>query len=167
MRAVIIFLMIIYILCADTINAQDSATMPIANETHYDFWIGEWEGTWDEDGGNVGKAINIVRKTLDEKVIHENFEIVEGRSAGFKGNSYSIYDRHTLSWKQTWVDNESSYLNFDGRIDKNKRIFQRKFLNKNNKEIHQRMVFYDILPDSFIWDWESSQDKGETWKLIY
>jgi hypothetical protein len=29
------------------------------------------------------------------------------------------------------------------------------------------MVFYDIKKDSFTWDWEGTQDGGETWNLLW
>jgi len=30
-----------------------------------------------------------------------------------------------------------------------------------------RMVFSNINPDSFDWDWQSSGDSGKTWKLAW
>ena len=37
----------------------------------------------------------------------------------------------------------------------------------NGKTIIQRMVFYNITSTSIVWDWESSSDNGEHWKLLW
>lgn len=43
-------------------------------------------------------------------------------------------------------------------------ILSRK-INYEGKEITQRMVFYNISENTFDWNWESSTDNGENWKL--
>jgi hypothetical protein len=45
-----------------------------------------------------------------------------------------------------------------------KMILSRSFIN-DDKEIHQRMIFYNIKNNSFDWNWERSKDAGETWEL--
>jgi hypothetical protein len=37
--------------------------------TQFDFWLGEWDCTWAEDG----KGSNRVERILDGKIIQENF----------------------------------------------------------------------------------------------
>ena len=52
-------------------------------EEFYDFWVGEWDASWDEPEGKKGKGVNVITKDLDQKVIRESFQILEGQSAGF------------------------------------------------------------------------------------
>ena len=44
-------------------------------------------------------------------------------------------------------------------------MFQTAVVEKGDKKIQQRMVFYDITEKSMTWDWEISSDGGDTWKL--
>ncbi len=135
-------------------------------EKYFDFWVGEWDATWDEGDGKLGKGTNRIAKTLDDKVIVENFEITEGQSKGFKGTSISVYQAAVKTWKQSWADNQSTFYYFQGKLDGEMRIFQTDvFDTQDGRKITQRMVFKDIREDSMTWDWESSVDGGETWNL--
>jgi hypothetical protein len=31
----------------------------------------------------------------------------------------------------------------------------------------QRMVWYDIEADRFLWNWERSDDGGQTWRVLW
>ena len=153
---------IIYILVGSLfsfyLNAQDE-------KAYFDFWVGEWEVTWNEADGKKGKGLNTISKTLDENVINENFRILEGQSKGFKGTSISVYQPRQKRWKQAWADNQGGYFDFVGETDNGKRIFKTQPIKNGDNEVISRMVFKDIKKDSFVWDWESSVDGGKTWKL--
>ena len=138
----------------------------LAPKEYYDFWIGSWEVSWEEGDGKTGRGTNVIEKTLDGKVIQENFRITEGNNAGFKGTSISVYQPRLQKWKQAWADNNGGYFNFTGQLDGEKRIFKTEVseLKDGSKSI-QRMVFYDITEDSITWDWEASNDGGKTWAL--
>jgi len=135
-------------------------------DQYFDFWVGEWEVSWEEDGGKTGKGINSVKKIMDGAVIQEKFLILEGGNQGFKGTSISVYQPRFERWKQAWADNTGGYFDFTGKIDGNKRIFQT-IVNEmeDEKQLTQRMVFYNISENSITWDWESSEDGGATWSL--
>ena len=49
-------------------------------------------------------------------------------------------------------------------MENDKMILSRK-IRKDEKELIQRMVFYNISKDKFDWNWESSKDNGKTWTL--
>ena len=73
----------------------------------FDFWLGEWDLTWD-DGGH---GTNIITKILDGRVILENFDGYPGTS--LKGMSVSTYHEGSGLWQQT--DQETAknlYKNF-------------------------------------------------------
>lgn len=133
-----------------------------ADSTLFDFWVGEWDLTWTDPDGTTAKGKNIITKILDGAVIHENFTALSGASAGFKGESFSLLDRPTSTWKQTWVDNQSTYLPFNGGRDGAVRYFEREF-ERNGKRIKQKMMFRNITATSFDWDWMNSTDGGTTW----
>lgn len=132
---------------------------------YFDFWVGQWEVSW-EEGDSMGHGTNHIEKKLDGTVLQENFEITEGQNTGFKGTSISVYQPQFERWKQAWADNNGGYYDFTGKVDGNKRIFQTEMRElEDGRKFTQRMVFYDITENSMTWDWESSEDGGETWTL--
>ncbi|MFC2152052.1 hypothetical protein ACFLSE_05940 [Bacteroidota bacterium] len=136
--------------------------------SYFDFWIGDWELIWQNSDKSIGKGENSIFKTLNTKVIQENFEVVNDPNMNdFIGKSWSVYNINNGTWYQTWVDNQGSYLDFIGEIEEEKRIFKRTFVKSDGTIITQRMVFYDIEQDSFTWDWENSTDSKKTWKLLW
>ena len=150
--------LIIMVLFSWPLAAQDG------NE--FDFWVGTWDLSWTYSDGTSGKGKNIISKTLDGKVLQENFEAVDsGPYNGFKGTSISVFNPNTKSWHQAWADNQGGYFNFVGEVDNDKRIFKTLPVVRDGKETVARMRFYNIESDGFIWDWEQTKDGGETWTL--
>lgn len=135
--------------------------------TDFHFWIGTWEGTWDEGLGEKGKAVNTVSLILNEQAIQENFEITEGSSKGFKGTSISAYIPKMQTWKQNWFDSQGAYFDFTAEVIGKQKMFVTQVTEKDGKKHQQRMVFHDIENNSFTWDWEQTQDGGKTWQLTW
>lgn len=136
------------------------------DSTLFDFWVGSWDLTWKDPDSTTAHGTNTITKTLDGKVIHENFEGLTGQSKGFKGESISILDNRTGEWKQTWVDNQSAYLPFTGGgTISGERYFGQEFVGKKGALVKQKMVFHNITSAAFVWDWMSSLDSGKTWNV--
>ncbi|MBL8059941.1 MAG: DUF1579 family protein [Chthonomonas sp.] len=129
----------------------------------FDFWIGEWKCAGDsyDAAGKATKteATNRIAKILDSKVVEENFKM-----GSFIGRSYSTYDPTAKLWRQTWVDNQGSYIALTGKFEAGKMILQT-IPNPLQPKVASRMVFENIKKESFDWNWESSTDEGKTWKL--
>ncbi len=136
-------------------------------KTFYDFWVGTWEATWDESGGVIGKGKNKIEKILDQKVLLESFEVIEGSSKGFKGTSISVLNAQNSIWKQAWADNQGGYFDFEGFADGDIKGFKTQILKKDGKRTISRMLFKNISQDSFIWDWEHSENGGKSWNLVW
>ena len=142
------------------------AQLPEEPEKYFDFWVGDWEATWDEGDGKIGKGTNRIEKILDGMVIQENFEVIEGKAKGFKGTSISTYQAPLETWKQSWADNQSTFYYFKGSVDGENRIFQTEVFDMpDGSRLTQRMVFKEIEEDSMTWDWEASKDGGDSWTL--
>ena len=137
-------------------RAQSSASPPPPEASQFDFWIGEWDASW----GDKARGTNLITKRWDRVVVEE----FDGSAAmGLLGHSVSLFDLTTKQWKQTWVDNQGSYLDFVGGFADGRMTLSRSF-QKDGKTVHQRMVWRDITPDAFEWDWERSLDGGKTWE---
>jgi len=126
-------------------------------ENQFDFWLGEWNVTWGEDG----KGTNLVERILDDKVIQENFSAPD-----LRGMSISAYDTERGLWCQTWVDSNGTYLDFTGKFEAGKMILSRDAIVKG-QVCRQRMVWYDIQEDQLEWNWERSDDNGKTWRVLW
>lgn len=126
----------------------------------FDFWIGEWDAAWGENG----RGSNRIQKIMDGCVILENFD--GGSSMPLKGMSVSTFNVQTGRWQQTWVDNQGGYLDFVGEFKDGKMILQR-HATIEGRDVLQRMVWYNIAQADFDWNWERSDDDGETWRVLW
>ncbi len=146
--------------------ARAQTTEPCSAHEHaqLDFWVGQWNAEWKNTDGKTETGTNIITKILDGCALEENFSASD---KSLIGKSLSIYNINKKLWQQTWVDNTGAYLDFTGGFENDKMIFSRKVITKTGKEITQRMVFYDITANAFEWNWESSDDGGSTWKLLW
>jgi hypothetical protein len=126
-------------------------------ENQFDFWLGEWNVTW----GEAGKGTNRIERILDGKIIQENFSAPD-----LHGISVSAYDRERGLWCQTWVDNNGTYLDFTGKFEDGKMILGRDAIVKG-QACKQRMVWYDIQENKLEWNWERSDDNGQTWRVLW
>ncbi len=126
----------------------------------FDFWLGEWDLTWSEDG----RGTNRITAVLDNRVIQEEFDGTP--STPLRGLSVSTYNTQLGKWQQTWVDNTGSYLDFVGEFVDGKMILSRE-TTLEGKPILQRMVWYNIAEQTLDWNWERSGDGGETWQVVW
>ena len=130
-----------------------------------DFWLGDWTVAWTDAEGNRHQGTNRIERILDGKVIRESFDA--SAASGFRGGSYSVFDRQSGQWKQTWVDNSGNYMDFLGHSNGDTFIFQRRFIRHDGVEMENRMVFKDITADSLTWDWEGRPAGADEWKLLW
>ena len=126
-------------------------------ENQFDFWLGEWNVTWGEDG----KGTNHIERILDGRILQENFIAPD-----LHGMSVSSYDPERGRWCQTWVDNNGTYLDFTGKFEDNRMILSRDAIVRG-QACKQRMVWYDIQENQLEWSWERSDDNGKSWRVLW
>ena len=157
---------------AATANSQseDGAAPPPPcsqpEAAQFDFWVGDWDAAWEGGDGR-----NTITKEYDGCVIRENFRAnPDSTGAALLGMSVSTYSARDKAWKQTWVDNSGSYLDFTGGFADGKMTLSREFTGPKGKTVTQRMVWFNITDDAFDWNWERSIDGGEfkvLWAIHY
>lgn len=144
-------------------SAAQQATSPPCSQpeaSQFDFWLGEWELEWGEDG----RGRNVISRALDDCVIVEDFD---GTPAiGLRGRSVSVFDARSGQWRQTWVDNQGGYLDFSGAFSNSKMVLMRTAM-LDGQQFLQRMVWYDISDDRLRWNWERSDDGGVSWEVLW
>ena len=126
-----------------------------------DYWIGEWDLSWAVSPDSTGRGTNTITASHDGCVIEERFV----DASGFTGHSVSVYDARAGAWRQTWVDNQGSYLTFAGtpRPDGTLELRQPAFTNAQGDEQVNRMIWEDLADDALTWRWQRSIDGGATW----
>jgi hypothetical protein len=154
---------------ASTGFAQSQSAAPpnpctLPQQKEFNFWVGEWDLTWPgQNAGEIGHGTNNINRIMDGCVVQENFVSLD--ASHLRGTSVSIFDASSGHWKQTWVDNQASYLDFVGDFKDNQMVLQRETVAKNGTHSLQRMVWKNITPNEFDWSWESSTDDGKTWQV--
>ena len=158
---------ILALLLSRTVQAADdeadetvTAACAAPEFRQFDFWVGEWDLTW----GDSGRGENIVTIELDSCVIVENFTTLGVPL--FVGRSVSTYSVPKARWHQTWVDNSGGYLDFAGGVVGDSMIMSRTAV-RGDSVFHQRMVWYNITPNSLDWNWERSMDDGSSWETLW
>ena len=147
-------------------QGQSDYDSTVWNANTFDFWKGDWALTWTNAQGAEEHGSNLIESTLNDIVIQEKFEAGEGSLKGYIGKSWTVWNPRTKEWKQTWVDNQGSYLDFVGALVDGNPVFRRT-VTVNGKTTMQRMVFLEITKDDFRWDWDNSADGGKTWNLSW
>ena len=59
-----------------------------------------------------------------------------------------------------------AFLHFTGRFDDGKMVLVRDAVVRG-EACKQRMVWYDIEESQFNWNWERSDDGGQTWRVLW
>ena len=138
---------------------MDASPCSLPEARQFDFWLGDWDLTWDG-----GQGTNHVHTVLDGCSIQENFDGTP--SMTLKGISLSLYNAQIGKWQQTWVDNEGSYLALTGAFEDGRMaLFMER--EREGKTVKLRMLFYNIEKESFDWNWDRSLDGGVTWEVAW
>jgi hypothetical protein len=131
----------------------------LADGTELDFWLGDWDVRWGEEG----RGTNRLSRILGGRVIREEFS-GGGPNGHLEGLSLSVFDADRRIWRQTWVDDQGGYLELVGdRVDGD--FAFRRAAPEIGPQAEQRMVFRDVERDSFRWTWEASEDGGASWQV--
>lgn len=128
-----------------------------------DFWLGDWDLTWGDagDGTPTGRGTNRIERTVGGRVIQETFE-GHGPRGTLHGFSVSIREGADGPWRQTWVDSAGSYIDLVG-IEVDGRISFEVSTLEDDVAVTRRMVWLDVTPASFRWEWQRTTDGGTTW----
>ena len=127
-----------------------------------DFWVGEWDLEYDQPDGKIGTATNTI--TNDEFgacAVIENFEMPNG----YRGSSYSMYDRFNKTWRQMWVDNGgATFVLVGGAVSGKSHLFEFNTVERVGRDqLMRRMIWQDVTPTALTWRWQAQQADA-TWK---
>ena len=146
-------------------QSQDSKPCTSPEASEFDFWVGEWDAYWNDSL----RGTNRIEKMYGNCTIHENFS---DPGSVFLGQSWSVYSPSSKQWQQTWVDNQGGYIVLTGGMVGDTMILTTEEQTVPEKvsptgKILRRMTFYHITKNSFDWNWQSSTDGRQTWKILW
>jgi hypothetical protein len=126
----------------------------------FDFWIGEWDVTW----GDGQRGRNRVEAILDGAVLLEQFD--GSPATPLRGMSVSVHGPQPGHWRQTWVDNQGNYWAFAGGWADGRMTLATADA-RDGRPVTLRMVWHNITAETLDWNWERSDDGGQTWQVLW
>ena len=157
-KYLVLALTIIISIIADGQNADTQKPCSAPEASQFDFWIGDWDLTWND----TSHGTNSIHKIMGGCTVSENFY---DPSMNYSGNSWSVFNPRLGIWQQTWVDNQGGYIALKGKFENGEMTLTTDTRKApDGKDVIFRMVFYNIASNKFDWRWESTKDNGSTWK---
>jgi len=175
MRFSPVFLLLAGCTTTTSLPPSHDVTTPAAScaapeRRQFDFWLGDWDVVMRSHANDdttkpwvTSHGTNRIRKKFDGCVVEETFTSLDGPDGPWSGTSVSQWVPSENQWKQTWVDNQGSYLLHYGGIENGQMILYSPPRTKDGVTIQKRMVFFDIQKDAMNWRWEGTRDGGNTW----
>jgi hypothetical protein len=146
------------------VAAEIAAACQAAEHRQLDFWIGAWDVTvraaaapgapWAEARGTQH-----IEAILGGCAIAEAFDAL-GPGVPWSGRSYSMWQPASGQWRQTWVDDQGSYIALTGGLEQGVMTLVGEPREVEGKPELKRMVFLDVTPTSMRWEWQRSVDGG-------
>jgi len=133
-----------------------------ADERHaaFDFWIGEWVVT--QNGQFAGTSS--VQPILGHCTIFEQWESANGSF----GKSFNYYDPGLDHWRQIWIGDSGSIIEFTGEARDGGIFFTAETVNPGDGSVtHHKFEFTVIGEDGVRQYWATSIDDGKTWQSIW
>jgi len=134
----------------------------MGDERHraFDFWIGEWTVT--QNGQFAGKSS--VQPILGHCTIFEQWE----SAAGTFGKSFNYYDPGHDHWRQIWIGDSGSFIEFTGEARNGGIFYTAETIDPADGSVtHHKFEFTVIGENGVRQYWETSTDGGDSWQSIW
>ncbi len=169
MRALPVFAFVF--LLAAALKAQSPGPIPHPCNTRpeskqFDSWIGQWDVTpWKVAAPTAAQqmGVNDVHPLLEHCAVSENWK----GARGGEGKSYNYYDTNLGKWRQVWVDDSGSVLDYTGEFRDRAMRFTGWNLDAKGNRVEQKLTFFAIAPDTVRQLFEASADGGKTWTSTF
>ncbi|MEM9529915.1 MAG: tetratricopeptide repeat protein [Pseudomonadota bacterium] len=145
------------------LNTIRSARFPCEqNPKHhdFDFWIGRWRVT---QGGQLA-GHNDISAMLGHCVIYEQWTSITGG----EGKSFNYYDPGYDRWRQIWISDSGTIIEFVGEARDGGIFYTAETVNPADASVtHHRFQFTQNDDGSVRQYWETSNDDKATWTPIW
>ena len=133
-----------------------------ADERHraFDFWIGEW--TVKQNGQFAGTSS--VQPILEHCTIFEQWE----SASGTFGKSFNYYDPGHDHWRQIWIGDSGSFIEFTGEARDGGIFYTAETIDPADGSVTLHKFEFTVIDEGGVRQyWETSTDDGETWQSIW
>jgi hypothetical protein len=133
-----------------------------ADEKHhaFDFWIGEWDVS--QSGQAAGT--NNIQSILGHCVIFEQWESLSGSL----GKSFNYYDPGYDHWRQIWVSDSGTVIEFTGQARDGGIFYTAETIDPADGAVtHHKFEFTQNDDGSVRQFWATSTDAKETWSTLW
>lgn len=145
------------------VNAIRAARYPCqADERHraFDFWIGEWTVTV----GGAFAGTNSIQPILGHCTIFEQWT----GASGTTGKSFNYYDPGYDRWRQIWISDSGTFIEFTGIARDGGIFYTAETINPADGSQTLHKFEFTKISDGIVRQyWETSSDDGETWTSIW
>lgn len=131
-----------------------------AEHRGFDFWIGQWDVS--AAGQTAGSSD--VRLILGDCVVFENWE----SAAGMSGKSFNFYDAGERHWRQIWVDDTGSVIEFTGQIVDGAMLYTATTRDPDSGEETRHKLTFTANEDGTVRQlWEQSAGSDGAWQVAF
>jgi tetratricopeptide (TPR) repeat protein len=133
-----------------------------SDERHhaFDFWIGEWNVT--QNGQFAGT--NSVQPILGHCTIFEQWE----SASGGLGKSFNFYDPARDHWRQIWISDNGTFIEFTGEARDGGIFFTAQTTNPADGSVTDHKFEFTQLEGGIVrQSWETSTDGGASWTSVW
>ena len=133
-----------------------------AGEKHhsFDFWVGEWDVS--SNGQPAGS--NNIQPILGHCVIFEQWT----SSSGSEGKSFNYYDPGYDHWRQIWISDSGTVIEFTGEARDGGIFYTAETVNPaDGSTTHHKFEFTQNDDGSVRQFWATSTDNKETFNTIW
>lgn len=126
----------------------------------FDFWIGKWDVT--QNGQFAGT--NDIQAILGDCVLLEQWE----SATGGKGKSFNYYDPGLDHWRQVWISDSGSVVEYTGEARDGGIFFTAETVDPADGSVtHHKFEFTRYDNGDVRQFWQTSTDGGENWSTIW
>lgn len=126
----------------------------------FDFWIGDW----DVSQGGQAAGTNNIQPILGHCVIFEQWE----SASGSHGKSFNYYDPGHDHWRQIWVGDGGTFIEFTGQARDGGIFYTAETINPADGAVtHHKFEFTQNEDGSVRQFWATSTDAMATWTTIW
>lgn len=126
----------------------------------FDFWIGEWEVT--ANGQLAGN--NRITPILGHCVIFEEWTSINGN----EGKSFNYYDPGHDHWRQIWVGDTGTFIEFTGQARDGGIFYTAETVNRADGSRTLHKFEFTQLDNGIVRQfWQTSTDDGKTYATIW
>jgi tetratricopeptide (TPR) repeat protein len=130
----------------------------------FDFWIGQWDVTaWSGATPGQPPGFNDVHPILEHCIVFENWK----GPAGGDGKSFNYFDTNLNKWRQIWMDDSGSALDYTGEFRDGAMRFTGWTLDAQGHRVEQKLTFTRIDDNTVRQTFEASSDGGKTWAVTF